>query len=406
MKDNLTPPVLAPANPWQGETELLCVGTRMETADVCSFFFKCEKAGCFDYKPGQFITLEVPVKDETILRTYTISATPTRPHLISITVKRVPDGVISNHLHDWLKPGMSIKATPPGGIFTFIDYDCRKKFLFLSGGSGITPLMSMSRYIFDLRWTCDIVFCHSARTPDDVIFAKELAMMENSLPSFQTKLYCDRVTAGSNWQGGEGFLTADSLSKSVPDLLEREIFCCGPAPYMDNLCKLLKELNYDMEHYHQESFTFDTVAEEAPDQLDTTISGALAGKENKDSADTDAETSPDTDAKASPDKGTGNTGNMGNIESIEASSDSFKVTFGKLGKTIECGADKTILAAGKAAGLILPFGCSQGICGTCKSKKVSGEVMMHHQGGIRESEIANGYILPCCSKPLTDIELE
>lgn len=371
MTSTNKPPVLSPANIWQGETELLCTDRRMETNDVCSFFFKCVEGGCFVYKPGQFITFEVPVKDETILRTYTISATPTRPHLISITVKRVPGGVISNHLHDWLQPGMTIKATPAGGVFTFLDYECRDKFLFLSGGSGITPLMSMSRYMFDLRWDYDLVFCHSARTPDDVIFAKELTMMETSLPSFQTRLYCDKVTEGSNWQGGEGFLTAEALIKSVPDLLEREVFCCGPAPYMDNVTKILGELQYDMQHYHQESFTFDTVTEEAPEQVDA--NKAAGGAE-----DTGA-----TDA-----------------------ADKFKITFNKLGKTIECAPEQTILAAGKASGLMLPFGCSQGICGTCKSKKLSGEALMFHQGGIRESEIEQGFILPCCSKPLSDIEIE
>lgn len=371
MSSDKNPPDLSPAKKWQGETELLCTDIRMETDDVCSFFFRCVEGGCFVYKPGQFITLEVPVKDETILRTYTISATPTRPHLISITVKRVPDGVISNHLHDWLKPGMKIKATPAGGIFTFLDYKCRDKFLFLSGGSGITPLMSMSRYMFDLRWDYDIVFCHSARTPADVIFAKELEMMEKSLPSFKTKLYCDKVTEGSNWQGGEGFLTADKLIKSVPDLLEREVFCCGPAPYMENVTKLLGELKYDMQHYHQESFTFDTVADRYPEQVD---------------ADKSA--------------------NAGAGDAKESSAEKFTITFNKLGKTIECSPEETILAAGKAAGLILPFGCSQGICGTCKSKKLSGEAVMYHQGGIRESEIEQGFILPCCSKPLSNIEIE
>lgn len=366
---------------WRGETQLICTDIRMETHDVCSFFFACEKGSAFDYKPGQFITLEIPVKDETIMRTYTVSASPTRPYLISITVKRVPGGVISNHLHDWLKPGKSINATAPGGIFTFIDYEGRDKFIFLSGGSGITPLMSMSRYSFDLRWDCDIVFCHSARTPDDVIFAKELEMMETCLPSFKTEFYCDNVPARSDWQGGQGFLTAEKLLKSVPDLLERDVFCCGPAPYMENVRNILEEVKYDMDHYQQESFTFDTVA--ADETSDQTAKEAVeeAVKES-------------IEVNAAADKET------------TSESKSYKISFKKFNKTIECPADSFILPVGKQAGLQLPFGCTQGICGTCKTRKISGEVEMLHQGGIRQTEIDQGYILPCCSKPLSNLELE
>ncbi len=84
----------------------------------------------------------------------------------------------------------------------------------------------------------------------------------------------------------------------------------------------------------------------------------------------------------------------------------FNVTYTVSGRTIMCGAGTFVLDAALAAGLKLPFNCRQGLCGTCKSKLLSGQYDMHHQGGIRPREIANGMFLPCCSKPLSDLVIE
>ena len=84
----------------------------------------------------------------------------------------------------------------------------------------------------------------------------------------------------------------------------------------------------------------------------------------------------------------------------------FKVELIRSGRVIECGGDTFVLSATKAAGLRLPFSCTKGVCGTCKSRLVSGEVEMGHQGGIRQREIDQGMVLLCCAKPLTDLVVE
>src|SRR3712207_8666615 len=81
-------------------------------------------------------------------------------------------------------------------------------------------------------------------------------------------------------------------------------------------------------------------------------------------------------------------------------------TFAKSGRTVPCDESTTILAAARAAGLRLPSSCTRGLCGTCKTRKVSGEVEMNHQGGIRQREIDAGLILLCCSKPRADVTVE
>ena len=81
----------------------------------------------------------------------------------------------------------------------------------------------------------------------------------------------------------------------------------------------------------------------------------------------------------------------------------YKITFAKTGKVFDCDANTFILKAAADAGLRLPHACAKGVCSTCKSKKISGEVVMEHGGGIRQREIDAGMFLPCCSKPRSDV---
>ena len=203
---------------WDSDTDdtLVCCHVRQETHDVKSFFFRAPAERAFVFEPGQFITLELDIDGEAINRCYTISSPPTRPHTISITVKRVPGGKVSNWLHDNLQPGSQVRVLGPSGEFTCARHPARK-FLFLSAGSGVTPLMSMSRAHHELGEDSDIVFVHSARTPDDIIFARELDLIASNQTNFRTAFVCERVGARTNWPGVTGFLTLPLLKLIAPD---------------------------------------------------------------------------------------------------------------------------------------------------------------------------------------------
>ncbi len=84
----------------------------------------------------------------------------------------------------------------------------------------------------------------------------------------------------------------------------------------------------------------------------------------------------------------------------------FKVTFAKQGKTLNVSVDQTVLSAARQGGLKLPTSCGNGVCGTCKSKLLIGQVDMKHEGGIRQREVDAGFFLPCCSKPLTELVID
>jgi ferredoxin-NADP reductase len=334
-----------------------------ETHDVMSFTFRPEQAERFRFDPGQYLTLTVEVEGSLLSRCYTIASPPTRADAVTITVKRVPDGHVSNWLHDHVGPGSRIPVSGPFGRFTTAA-GASGKYLFLSAGSGITPLMSMTRTAVDLSSETDIAFVHSARTPEDIIFRAELDQLHARREALRVVAVCERGSGGPAWAGARGRLTLNLLREAVPDLGEREVFTCGPAPYMEGVRMLLEEVGVDPSRCHEESFDFTTVSRE-----------------------TDA--SP---ASAPP------------HDTVESTTHSLE--FLRSGRTVVSDSASTILEAAASAGLILPSSCREGVCGTCKSTLVSGKVQMDHQGGIRRREIDQDKILLCCSTPLTDLVID
>lgn len=358
---------------WQGgEIDLVCCEIRQETHDVKSFLFKAADGSQFKFLPGQFITLELNINGEVINRSYTISSSPTRPHTISITVKRTDRGIASNWLHDNMQVGLTIAAFGPHGEFTTTNVKATK-YLFLSAGSGVTPLMSMTRTFHELAENQDIVFVHSARSVTDIIFRKELDLIAFNQPNFKVGFFCEvlsTVEQSKPLQSNTliGRFSVDGLKHLAPDFKSREVFTCGPAPYMAAVRALLIDAGFNMAHYHEESFTFNDLPVDIQDEV----------------------IADETHAHA---------------DSIRVPT-GFSIDFTKSATNVICAPDQFILDAAKNAGLRLPSACSKGVCGTCKSKLVSGQVDMKHGGGIRQREIDQGMILICCSKPLTDLVIE
>ncbi|MDR5784250.1 hybrid-cluster NAD(P)-dependent oxidoreductase [Caballeronia sp. LZ065] len=384
---------------WDCDTDetLVCCHVRQETHDVKSFFFKAPGERAFVFEPGQFITLELDIDGEQINRCYTISSAPTRPHTISITVKRVPGGKVSNWLHDTVVAGTTVRVLGPSGEFTCARHPARK-YLFLSAGSGVTPLMSMSRAHHELVEDADIVFVHSARTPDDIIFARELELIASNQKNFRASFVCERVGARTSWPGVTGFLSLPLLKLIAPDYLEREVFTCGPAPYMKAVRDLLDEGGFDRKHYHEESFSFGVIEEVAAELTTAHVADALAT--HTDFVEAREQAVGFAPAPVEPVIEPA-------VEPVAAPVDTrYKVNFAKSRRDIECGSNEHVLDAAKKAGVRLPSSCTQGMCGTCKVKLVSGEVSMKHAGGIRQREIDQGMVLLCCSKPLSDLVVD
>lgn len=349
-----------------GRHVVRCVKVIQETWDVRTFCFMAEQPVLYFFKPGQFVTLELEIDGQTVMRSYTISSSPAVPYSFSVTIKRVPGGKVSNWLHDNLQESQELAVHGPVGLFNAIDFPA-DKVLYLSGGVGITPVMSMARWFYDTNANVDMIFVHSARSPKDVIYQRELENMAARINNFSLHIICEKHGLGEAWAGYRGYINQAMMHMMAPDFIEREIFCCGPTPYMNAVKRLLEANGFDMSRYHEESFS---------------ATPADVREEAKEWAAEAADADP--------------------VPLAEQHQVAFAVT----GKSIRIDPGETVHAAAAKLGLQIPKACGMGICGTCKVMKTAGEVSMEHNGGITDEDVAEGYILSCCSVPRGDVVID
>lgn len=337
------------------DTVLTCIDVHAETHDVKSFTFRAPEGKSIAFTAGQYFLFEPDIDGEENGRCYSISSSPLRPGAITVTVKRVPGGKVSNWMHDTLQAGLEIKASGPMGRFM---RPAASSYLFLSGGSGITPVMAMLREMADRADPVDVVFFHAGRSPRDLVFREELSLLAKRMKGLRLFFLPEDISAERSWPGLSGRISAEVFALAVPDIASRVVMCCGPAPFMAAARSICGTMGVPEDRYIEESF--------------------------------DAAVLEDVSAE----QPTG--------ETIAR----FEVSFIKQGRSISVPADQTVLSQSKKAGIRIPSSCANGICGTCKSKLISGRVDMHHGGGIRQREIDAGLFLPCCSKPLSDLVIE
>lgn len=354
------------------------VGITDVTHDVKTFELRAPWLTSVDFEPGQYVTMRVP--ELGLERCYSISSAPFGTNTFTVTVKRVAGGAVSMYLHDTLEVGGQVHVDGPYGLFS-TSFHPAAKHLFVSGGSGITPIMAMVRSLLarPIPPAADIVLVHNAATPDDIVFRPELEQLAQ-VPGVSVVIMCSRDSAAEVWAGRRGRISAEALAAEVPDLSDREVFVCGPSGYMDAVRLLLEDAGVPGGHVHEESFVF----------------GAKTGGRR-------ARAEVETSGAASP-AGHGAGPRVGACNPLARFGIEFRgAGTGGAAVRVDCDASTTVLEAANAAGLSMPSSCEEGACGTCKSLLVSGEVDMNHAGGIRPREIAAGKFLPCCSTPKSDL---
>lgn len=312
----------------------------------------------FTFLPGQFLNVSFSIGGARMNRSYTISSSPTQRGYIDLTVKREPRGAVSRHIDDLLKVGAEIEAGGPVGksVFTGTEAD---SIVLISGGVGITPMMSITRYLAERSWPGDIFFVYACRSPADFIFSTELAELERANPKLHLAVVMER-SEGTSWQGLRGRLTRELLAQIVPGIASRRVHLCGPPVMMDAVKGILTELKVP------------------PDQVKTESFGSPAP------APSAAGTSAKSAAPA--------TGPL--------------VSFSKNNKSSNIHVDQTILELSEELGIGIEFSCRVGTCGICKVKMTSGEVDMEVDDGLDDDEKASGMILACQAKPKGPVEVE
>jgi stearoyl-CoA 9-desaturase NADPH oxidoreductase len=271
------------------------------------------------HRPGQYLRVGMPVEGIHHWRAYSITSSPDREDgCISITPKLVESGKVSPYLVRAARPGAIVRLGGVEGAFTLPD-PLPSRLLFISAGSGITPIMSMLRSIDCKAQFTSVVHLHSARTADDVIFGDELRELVRRNPTIRLH---ERHTAE------HGRISPADLDALCPDWRERETFLSGPAEMLAAMTAHWKEQLGNCDRLHVEHFQ-----------------PYLGGEE-------------------------GEQGDGGTIR--------FRVS----GLTAISDGSQPILVAGEDAGATLPFGCRMGICHTCVGRLCSGRVRDLRTGDV------------------------
>ncbi|HYL97921.1 MAG TPA: photosystem P840 reaction-center cytochrome c-551, partial [Blastocatellia bacterium] len=323
-----------------------------QTHDSSTFRFRVPQAARLQSMPGQFMTFNWLLNGQKVTRSYSICSSPTQSGYVEITVKKQESGLVSVFLNDRAQTGLTVEAHGPSGKFYFDEIE-HSRIVLIAGGSGITPMISILRYIDDLCLDVDATLFFSVRSKDDVIFDEELKELETRLPRFRRVVVITRPD--QHWNGPSGRLTAELLCQKPADPKACTYFLCGPPPFMDHVKSVLTGLGVAPEQILQESFG---VKRQTPHEAPV-------------------------------------------VEAPEAI-----VNFAKSGKNCALNPAETLLEAAERSGVNIPYSCRQGQCGTCVTGLIDGEVAMDCEDGLDSELRGRRYVLTCVGHALGDVELD
>lgn len=209
------------ANPLWSARELRgrVVDVHRETNDSATLVIKPGWGFTFDYQPGQYIGIGLLVDGRWRWRSYSLTSPAVRgSRTITITVKAMPEGFLSTHLVGGVAPGTIVRLAAPQGNFVMPN-PAPASVLFITGGSGITPVMSMLRTLARRDQITDIVHLHSAPTESDLLFATELAQLQRAQSGYRMRLRLTRE---------QSRLDLSRIADEVPDWRDRQAWACGP----------------------------------------------------------------------------------------------------------------------------------------------------------------------------------
>lgn len=327
-----------------------------ETADSRSFVFDIPEPlrSAYAYQPGQFLTFEVPFADFKIRRCYSLSSAPESDALHKVTVKRVPDGRMSNLVIDTLQKGSEISVGTPDGRFLLVPDAGRRPLCLYAGGSGITPVISLMKSAL-VTTERPILLVYANRDEASVIFRDELAALAAAYPS--------RVTLHHHLDTEGGYLTDARVRALFAGNEAGDHYVCGPTPFMDAVERALEAARIDPPRRHFERFS-------SPIDADRR----------------------DPDGK----------------KAIDAAEVPGTFVMRLSGKThiVPYKRGLTLLASAKDAGFDPPSSCEDGYCGCCMATRVSGDIAMRTCSALSDGEVANGRVLLCQSFPTSAAPIE
>jgi len=317
-----------------------------ETDQACSIVFDVppELTSVFSYRPGQFLTLRVPVDGGgSVARCYSLCSSPVAGDPLAIAVKRMPSGIASNWIADNVSAGTVLDVLPPAGTFTPRSLD--SDLLLFAGGSGITPVISILKSALRAG-RGRIVLIYANADDRSVIFAPALRELRAAAPSrFVVTHWLDDLLGPPD---------VTSLRELARPYSSYEAFICGPDPYMTAVKQALAELGVPTPRVHVERF--------------------LSLAEN-------------------PFEATADVGGVAATLEVDLDDEKHKLDWPPGQRMLDVMID---------AGLDAPYSCREGVCGACACRLLEGEVEMAHNEVLEAADLTDGYILACQSVALTD----
>jgi 3-ketosteroid 9alpha-monooxygenase subunit B len=327
---------------------LRIAGVVSETRDASSFVLDvpAELQETFRYRPGQFCTFRVHIDGDERLRSYSMSSAPETDADLTVTVKRVAGGLVSNWFLDSLAAGDVVEVTKPAGVFC--PQETERPVVSLCGGSGITPVMSITKHVLSATRR-SVRLLYANRDRDSVIFNGALAALQD--------LHAPRLEIRHHVDADAGLLTPGAIAAFVGDSVDADFYLCGPGPFMDLAESALQGLGVLPDRIFIERFLVER--QEKTDALivdENAVEGATTPEE-------------------------------------------VTVVLGGKQNVVRYRPGDTLLETARRGGLRPPFSCEAGNCATCMAFLKEGSVTMRANNALTPEEVDEGWVLTCQSLP-------
>ena len=383
-----------------------------ETKDSVSFVFEVsqEQKELFYYTPAQFLTFEFQIKEEKILRSYSLSSCPLLNEDLKTTVKRVTEGVISNYMIDHLKEGDTVLSRKPAGRFFKPPANLKPKHYFLfAGGSGITPLFSIIKTVLLSDSHNKVSLFYANRDESSIIYYKEL---QDWGSRYKERFNVIHILSQSRNPGYDiyGRLRENHLEKYFSDVevtnSDYLYYLCGPLGFMRTAQAFLTHKQVKKTHIRKESFFSASQVQGAlqADQTVEQLKGEVSSKEGKLESEKppskEGGTSNRKDCFADSLKTQPEVLLLGKDgESEKADPQKIKAIINEEVIQVSAQADIPILEQLLSAGHSPPFSCLSGSCMSCLAVLKKGRIYQEERGILEDENLENHEILTCQAKP-------
>ena len=319
-----------------------------ETPDIRTF--RLARPDGFSFHAGQFLTVRLQAGGKELVRCYSISSSPGSQGYLEISVKRL--GVVSSALHATLRPGSLLMVRPPAGSFRY-PHDDQRGLVLLAGGVGITPLMSMLRHAVESDTHRPVTLFYSVRRVEDIAFNDELTLLAKR--NEHVRIFV-AVSEGPPGAGHfPGHISESLVTAMAPDVIHAVCMICGPQPMMEAMTTLLTSIGVPTPQIRFEVFQAAIAASSRVGIPATAPAGPRTGD------------------------------------------DCHDISFERSGHQTRMSGSQTLLEAAEDCGADIPSLCRAGVCGTCRTRVISGETSCTSTI-LNDQDRAAGYVLACVTQ--------